>query len=455
MTPYLIAHFKISAFFMLLVLFLAKSKRMSNKLHLILFYLILIKIILPWGIIGGGNQLSFGSVGGGVSFDLPADFGLAANECVTPILAHDHLLFFAWAVVAALILLFCLAGLFRLGTSVKKARRCDDPTVTELMAAPLPGSIKRMGVIDVLVSDMIATPFVWWNRRWSIVLPESMLALSRMEKKVILAHELAHIRRKDFVKFLFLKGIKSLFFFSPLVLFIINEIVSREETETDLEAMRLFGIAPDSFGNTLLNVLCGSNPAAYPVPTLIQSTRRRRKMRIEGLFQKKPTPKTIWVRTVLTSMVIVTMMFNFTSSTAAKNSISDGDFMNPLASSRLTLGFGAKTHPITNKPYQHNGIDLAALLGSDVMSSADGTVIEADYDDNRGNFLLLQHDNGYTTLYSHLSEILVSKGSNVKRGEKIATVGNSGLSTGPHLHFEISKNNQAVDPLGIITLKTD
>lgn len=299
----------------------------------------------------------------------------------------------------------------------------------------------------VLVSDTIDMPFVWWCRHWLIVLPNKVLSLNEMEQKVILAHELTHIQRNDFIKFLLLKCIKTAFFFSPLVWFVVSEILIREETQTDLKTMQRFDITPHHFGKTILRVISIFSSTKYPVPTLIGSTKRRLKMRLEGLFPKKSTTRTKWIQAGMVLSMIVTLMLNFSSSAMADKGAASADFINPLVSGKLTLGFGMKTHPITKEPYRHQGIDLAAKSGTAVVSPAAGTVVEVNYNDKRGHYLILQHDNGYKTVYSHLSEILVANNSMVIQGEEIATVGNSGLSTGPHLHFEVHLQNEAIDPL--------
>lgn len=99
----------------------------------------------------------------------------------------------------------------------------------------------------------------------------------------------------------------------------------------------------------------------------------------------------------------------------------------------------------------HKGIDIAKNLGDDVNAAFDGKIITAGYNDGGyGNLIIIEHENNMTTYYAHLNDIYVKVGDVIKKGEKIGTVGNTGLSTGPHLHFELRVNGEPVDPTNYI-----
>ncbi len=113
----------------------------------------------------------------------------------------------------------------------------------------------------------------------------------------------------------------------------------------------------------------------------------------------------------------------------------------------LTSKFGFRTNPISQKTEFHLGIDIAAQEGAAVMSAADGQVVEVSNNSIRGNYVVIHHFSGLQTLYQHLNYTFVRTGQSVKAGERIATVGNTGYSTGPHLHFELIENGKYVDSL--------
>jgi len=122
----------------------------------------------------------------------------------------------------------------------------------------------------------------------------------------------------------------------------------------------------------------------------------------------------------------------------------------PIAagSFRFTSGFGSRKDPITGSVASHNGLDLAAPRGTDILAAEDGIVVFAGVSRGYGNTVVIQHNQEIRTLYAHIREggIKVSVGQAVKRGEKIAEVGSTGRSTGNHLHFTVYKNGKAVDP---------
>ena len=112
----------------------------------------------------------------------------------------------------------------------------------------------------------------------------------------------------------------------------------------------------------------------------------------------------------------------------------------------VSSGFGYRVHPLENLTKFHYGTDLAALSGDDILSFADGTVTEVGMDDEAGRFIRIEHDDGYASSYSHCGTVFVRQGQQVRAGEKIALVGVSGKVTGPHLHFELTKDGVYMNP---------
>lgn len=117
------------------------------------------------------------------------------------------------------------------------------------------------------------------------------------------------------------------------------------------------------------------------------------------------------------------------------------------SSGKVVSGFGPRLHPIFGVWRNHNGIDLDGDTGDPVRAALVGEVIIAGWRNGFGNTVVLNHFDGYTTLYAHLSKISVSVGQEVDHGQRIGSVGSTGWSTGPHLHFEIRIDGKAVDPM--------
>jgi len=115
-----------------------------------------------------------------------------------------------------------------------------------------------------------------------------------------------------------------------------------------------------------------------------------------------------------------------------------------------TSGFGNRISPFTNLKEFHEGFDISARNGTEIIAPADGVVSEIGKTYGFGNLLVISHGYGIKTIYGHLSKSLVKKGQSVKRGDKIALVGNTGRTTGPHLHYEIQLNGMPVNPQNYI-----
>ena len=112
----------------------------------------------------------------------------------------------------------------------------------------------------------------------------------------------------------------------------------------------------------------------------------------------------------------------------------------------VTSGYGYRTSPFTGQRHFHEGLDISAKPGTTVVAAADGVVTFAGTLGGFGNVVILTHGHGFTTFYGHNQKNLVAEGKRVRRGEAVATVGNTGYSTGPHLHYEVIVNGASVDP---------
>jgi murein DD-endopeptidase MepM/ murein hydrolase activator NlpD len=126
-------------------------------------------------------------------------------------------------------------------------------------------------------------------------------------------------------------------------------------------------------------------------------------------------------------------------------------FIYPLKGSRLSSPFGWRNDPFTGERRHHAAIDLSAPQGTVVWAAMDGKVSALGYDRTYGNYIILTHAGGYQTMYAHLYSTSVKNGDTVSKGKQIGTVGSTGYSTGPHLHFAVYKNSRPVNPLDYLT----
>lgn len=127
--------------------------------------------------------------------------------------------------------------------------------------------------------------------------------------------------------------------------------------------------------------------------------------------------------------------------------VGNGNFIWPCPScTYITSRFGLRIHPVTGDKRTHTGLDIGAGYGAAIVAADGGTVILADVNGGYGNCVMIDHGNGYVTLYGHMSSYAVSEGQSVSQGDTVGYVGSTGVSTGPHLHFEVRAGGERIDP---------
>ena len=119
---------------------------------------------------------------------------------------------------------------------------------------------------------------------------------------------------------------------------------------------------------------------------------------------------------------------------------------------RIQSRYGMRYHPIHRRKKLHRGIDFASWTGAPIQATADGIIEYAGWSGSFGFVIVIDHDYGYRTIYAHCSQLLVEQGSTVKKGQIIAQVGTTGISTGSHLHYEIKKWRKAINPIAYLDL---
>ena len=128
----------------------------------------------------------------------------------------------------------------------------------------------------------------------------------------------------------------------------------------------------------------------------------------------------------------------------------------PILNFKITSGFGVRFHPILGYSRPHTGVDFAAPIGTPIFAAGNGTIIKAGWDSGYGRRIELQHANGYVTTYNHMSGFArgATEGARVKQGQTIGYLGQTGLATGPHLHYEVLVNGRFVDPMKVKLART-
>lgn len=143
---------------------------------------------------------------------------------------------------------------------------------------------------------------------------------------------------------------------------------------------------------------------------------------------------------------------NSSSDNGGSSGASAQGFIWPVpSSSRITSGFGYRSQPTEGASTYHKGIDIGAPTGTKIIAAAGGSVVTAAYSVSGGNYIMIYHGNSTYTIYMHCSKLLVSAGDEVSQGQEIALVGSTGISTGSHLHFAVTVNNDYKNPLNYVS----
>jgi len=152
------------------------------------------------------------------------------------------------------------------------------------------------------------------------------------------------------------------------------------------------------------------------------------------------------------SLEIENLLQKLTHSNKKTKLLGTGKYILPITRSKfyISSSYGSRRHPIYKVVRFHSGLDMAAQRGVEVKAADSGEVVHAAVWGGYGKAIIIDHGNNTSTVYGHLSRIIVSKGQVVYKGDKIGLVGSTGRSTGPHLHFEIRKNGKTVNPIGYL-----
>ncbi len=449
MITYLLLHFQLSLIFLAVLFVCSFLKSSLNKTHLIILYTLVMKSVFPWGLLSiPPGFLLRKKIPGGFSIDASYIRTSQSAHFMSGYSGTDKLILSFWAAIALIFLFIMIRGLIKVDLITRKAVSAEGTSINLIHKELI--SSNCINNVQLKITEKTESAFIWWNGSWSVIIPKRVLTMEYNVQKTIIAHELAHIMRNDLVKHIILGILKSLFFFSPFIRFAVSEIIAREEIETDHLAMKTYGLTPLCFGESILKFISVISSFRYAAPSLTGSSKRRLKMRLEYLFQyRKPGLKKL-SGIILISTVIMVLITNCASENEGKK-IKNG-FCRPVSGGTVTMDYGKRIHPIKKEEFFHKGVDIAEVLNSPVYSAADGKISATGFDNMLGNYILISHKNNLESFYTHLGDITVEKDKTVKMGEKIASVGNTGLSTGPHLHFEIHKNGNVINPHTIMDI---
>ena len=445
--------------------------RISPDVRRVLWCLVLLRLLCPWGPKGGlldqAAQSSIETVS-------------AAAAAETAVWQPSHPIFIQpnqmQASGGGVPLVPALELLWAAGVAVALVRRGTDYTCLRrrLKETCRPAQARVREVYARLTKEDTHSPALWVSSaiacpmlvglvRPAIYLPAG--ELSQEELEGVLSHELTHWRRKDLCLKWLCALATAIHWFNPAARMLAEQMDRDCELSCDQVVTRGWdGPRRARYGALLLRLAAGEGS---PSAALFSQKQRLKERLISIMDEKKYGKKAaaLGAAACLALVLTSTALGAYTGPAAVGEKLADlsaaagieteatpTELAWPLEvgeTVELSALFMGRVHPITGATSQHDGIDIPKPAGTPVLAAAGGTVLEAEFDAAYGNYVVLQHGS-MTTQYAHLQSFCVEPGQTVAAGENIGQVGSTGMSTGPHLHFGVTVDGAAVDPLTVL-----
>ena len=298
-----------------------------------------------------------------------------------------------------------------------------------------------------------------------IYIPRSMLSTANASLlESVIAHECAHIKRLDSLWIQVQAVFQIAYFFHPAVWAAASRINLARECLCDRMVVSYNTISIQSYGSGLLAVQKYNLSGHSPIPGMPSFGNEKKKLasRIKNLTLKNAAGTAghsfLGYAILLAGLFMLPMAAAVETGgeitplaspgTTPEHQTEDKSFraVFPVKGASILSGYGMRRDPFTGAEKFHRGVDIPAAKGSEVLAAAQGYVIETGRNRYDGNYVQLSHQENISTRYSHLDTVFVTAGQSIGQGQAIGTIGETGLATGPHLHFEVIINSRRVDP---------
>ncbi|MFN6971293.1 MAG: peptidoglycan DD-metalloendopeptidase family protein [Rheinheimera sp.] len=397
-----------------------------------------------------------------VWFDTTSPLGLLIDPLQQPTLQSWWSLELFWQGLFGILLLgagWQFAQLAKQSLQLRTLYRHSQPVaLTELFTAgdslaPHPELDPRLHSMQIRRHDLALSPFIFGGRRAVLMLPAYYWQFNQQQRALLLAHELHHWQRRDPWQLLAWRLVVAAAWFNPALRYFERLFVEAMELTVDRHVLSAQPQQALLYGLTLVSSLKLCQPQAHQgLASFIQASGDEAgyRQRLAALFQTNREPRQFrfWLPLLVLSLAL---LLNVGCSTLQANAGPSGQWQLPVVQAKVNSGFGQISALRANRP--HTGIDFRGKTGDPVMASEDGVVLIADnasLNHRLGNTVLIDHGQGYQTLYAHLDTFTVQAGSKIRAGQQIGTVGATGVATGPHLHFELLHQGKPQDPTTLL-----
>ena len=326
-------------------------------------------------------------------------------------------------------------------------------------------------------------PLLMGMGRGVLLLPGRSFSPEMLED--VLEHELCHWRRRDLAGKRLAALCTCLHWFNPVCWWLARQLARDCELACDEavtarrdEGMRL------RYGRTLVLTAAGGGPDGWELTTPMCDQKQRLKERLEAIMTKKRYGKRTIAALCAAALAVLLSTAVLGASVEAPEPVPQaapaeqseprpegnsvpaeapreadaqpGEGLRlPVEQEILVVSqlFGKRVHPLTGRTASHEGVDIAAGQGADVLASGGGTVTASAFEAAYGNYVVIDHGAGVSTLYAHLESRAAAEGDSVSQGQVIGQVGSTGMATGAHLHFEVRQDDSPMDPLTAMGLE--
>lgn len=384
--------------------------------------------------------------------DIPSDLFFISSQQIKTVhsgLNWKHLLFYIWVAGSIFFILryiFVHNRIHHIHKMSLKVEAASHQRRLEIWR-------KRLGIkrsIQLRYSSKTRSAFNLGILRPVIILPIAYRNLSLAKLDIIIGHECVHIKRYDNAQLMLQYFIGSFYFFNPMIWLSNRYLQLSREQICDTTVIQKSNVPGFYYGNVLLDSLF--QPGITGIYSGFNLQQYLIKQRLLTLNRSRSMNRISFILIILSSLALSGFSLDNKGSgtTTQKNVEPKNEFTQPIRQGRISSVFGERMHPILKIKKMHNGIDIAAPTGTPIYAAADGLISFAEKKGGYGKLIIIEHADGFRTLYGQLSEIKVARHDQVQQGQLIGLVGSSGMSTAPHLHFEIRQNDKPLNPQDFI-----
>ncbi|MBO5179826.1 MAG: peptidoglycan DD-metalloendopeptidase family protein [Clostridia bacterium] len=304
--------------------------------------------------------------------------------------------------------------------------------------------------IELILQNEIKTPVIFGVVSPKLLITKEVENLSTSELKYVFTHELIHYKKLDIFIYKIINALKCVYWFNAIILIIFRKIKNDLEYATDEITVDILKDRK-KYCKVLLKI-SQIGTENYANVVTIYNGKKELERRIIML---KNDGKINAISICIIALLVIVV--GMASISFATNKITENidlpvidniikTYVRPIEGGTISATYGTRVHPITKEEKIHNGIDIAAPIGTEIVSMSAGKVVKAEYNSQNGNQIIIEHD-GISTEYNHLSKMNVNAGDEISAGQKIGEVGSTGMATGPHLHFGImNEKGEYINP---------